>query len=388
MKNSALKIKKIMWVVGFAPEKIGSYEELIFCLAEQAKRNNYEISFVFPGEPLANFKDRLLKLGGQVFVSPVKKRTDVKGILQLAKLINKERPTILHSNFDMANFNCYFATLFARVPIYVWHQHNLMGEKLGYIRNIFLRLLSIQVASIIAISEAVRNDLVLKGAIKQKIEKIYNGIETDKFNSISPAEINRIKEEFNIPLDAIVLISVGQARPEKGLIFLIKAFSRAIERCPNSILLLIGGKNGPCYDELLEEAIKLKLKDKIFFTGMRNDVARILQAADIVVVPSLLEGLSYSIIEGMAASKPIIASRVGGIPEVVKEGETGMLVAPSDVKGLSDAIAYLTANLSVRVGMGEAGRKVAEEKFNIKRNVEQIFELYKQIARRKRIPNE
>lgn len=382
-KNNILKNKKIMWVVGFTPEKIGSYEELMFYMAKQAIDKGFEISFVFPAGPIKKFEEKILQLRAYVFIAPLRKRIDIKAIKYLASLITKEKPTILHSNFDLGNFNSYFATLCAKVPIYIWHQHNFMGERLSLIRRLFLGLLSWRVDKIVVLSGSMKKDLISKGVRENKISIVYNGISVEKFSPLGLEGNVNLKKEFGISSDTIALTSVADSRPEKGLIFLIRAFSRVANKYPQCILLLVGSKKGPCYNELKEEGEKLGIAEKIFFTEFRNDVPDILHISDIVIVPPTMEVSLYSIMEAMASFKPVIASRVGGIPEVVKNKETGILVTPRDAEALSNVIDYLISNPLVREKIGKAGRLIVEEKFSIKRNVEQLLMLYEQILQAK-----
>lgn len=377
------KVLKIMWVVGFTPEKIGAFEESIFYITEECLKKGFKIFFIFPGNPIQSVGEKLSSLGAKIFILPIKKRIDLKFIKQAIILIKKEKMDILHSCFDLANFNSYFAALLSRVPIYIWHQRNLMGESLPLLRRVFLKFLGSRADKIIAVSDAVKNDLILKGASREKVERIYNGINIEKFNLTSQAESDKLKKEFNVSADSIVLISVGQARPEKGLIFLVKAFSAIAVKHPSSILLVIGGKNGPCYGELRSEAEKLEISDRVFFTEMRSDVPDLLHISDILILPSLLEALANSVLEGMAASKAVIATRIGGVPEIVMDGENGILVAPKDSISMSNAIDRLISNPSLRKQMGEAGRRIVEEKFNLKNSIERLFDLYKRLIQSK-----
>lgn len=375
--------KKVIWVVGFSPEKIGSYEEMMLAMAEAFKARGAEISFVFPDEPLQKLKDSLLKAGSKVFIMPTIGRFDLKAIFKLAGLIKKEKIDIVHSNFDRANLCSCFASYLARAPVYIWHQHNFMGSKANVIRRLFLKLLGIMADKVIVITDAMKKNLVSVGLNERKIKIIYNGIKIEKFNFDSKSTADVLKKEFNIDLSFTVLTCIGDARPEKGHIFLLKAFSEINKKFPRSILLLIGAKNGPCYEDLRSETERLKLGSRVIFTEMRSDVPQILSISDIVIVPPTMEVSLYSIMEAMASFKPVIASRVGGIPEVVKDGEAGILIAPSDIEALSKAVEYLISNPLVRDRMGKAGRQAVAERFNIKRDIEQLLMLYEEIMEEK-----
>jgi len=149
--------------------------------------------------------------------------------------------------------------------------------------------------------------------------------------------------------------------------------------------LLIGSKHGPYHEELKNETKKLGLEDKVFFTEMRSDIPQILNISDIVIVPPTLEVSLYSIMEAMASFKPVIATQIGGIPEVVADGKTGILFPKGDVDTLTKAVNYLISNPETRRRMGSLGRRIVEEKFNLNRHVEEFLDLYEELLQLKNL---
>jgi glycosyltransferase involved in cell wall biosynthesis len=171
-----------------------------------------------------------------------------------------------------------------------------------------------------------------------------------------------------------VLITVAVLRPQKGIQFMIRAFAAVLASHEDVYYLVVG--DGSHRAALLEEVQKLGLNERVIFAGMRQDVARLLAASDVFVLPTLTEALPTVLAEAMAAKLPIIASRVGGVPEMVTDERNGCLVEPEDLNGLVSACSQLLGSSEMRVAMGAAGWQTVHQKFNIERQVDQLEELY------------
>jgi glycosyltransferase involved in cell wall biosynthesis len=173
---------------------------------------------------------------------------------------------------------------------------------------------------------------------------------------------------------------VGWLIPIKGVTYLIKAMAEVVQRHPNSLLVLVGKG-----DEKGEEEIKLKeqvenlgLADNVRFLGWRPDVDEIMGCFDIFVLPSLNEGMGRVLVEAMSAGLPIVASRVGGIPDLVKHGENGLLVPPADAGALERAISDLLSDKARRKHMGETGKRMCRP-YSVEAMVEKIDNLYSRL---------
>jgi glycosyltransferase involved in cell wall biosynthesis len=163
-------------------------------------------------------------------------------------------------------------------------------------------------------------------------------------------------------------------RPQKGIQYMIRALSAVLASNPNTYYLVVG--NGSHRDVLIEEVSKFDVKDRVIFAGMRKDVPRLLTASDVFILPTLTEALPTVLAEAMAAKLPIIASRVGGVPEMIANGQNGCLVEPEDVEDLAQACIDMLANPEKRAGMSAEGWKIVNQKFNIENQVDQLEALY------------
>jgi glycosyltransferase involved in cell wall biosynthesis len=226
----------------------------------------------------------------------------------------------------------------------------------------------------VAVSEDIARFLCQAVGVKpDKIRTIYNGIETDLF---CPNQRMReqIRQELQVTDEQSVIGAVGNLYPVKGHTYLVRAAATVTEVVPNAVFLIAG--RGHLLGRLQAEARELGVENKIRFLGFRDDVPALLQAMDIFVLPSLSEGLPLSAIEAMASGKPVVATRVGGVPEVVVDGETGFLVAPEDAGGLAKKLVCLLKSPCLAQELGSAGCERAKERFSLDRMVKGYEELY------------
>jgi glycosyltransferase involved in cell wall biosynthesis len=214
-----------------------------------------------------------------------------------------------------------------------------------------------------------------------KVTAVYAGIDLDKFNiRREKEEIDKLGEGFGLKKNDLVIGTVGRLEPRKGYRYLLESAVQVSKTYPQVKFLLVG--DGELRDELEDLAKKLEITSKIIFAGLAQDVSSILSLLDIFVLPSLDEGLGIVILEAMAAGLPVIATDVGGIPEIVRDGETGLLVEPGNPSVLTSAITRLLGDKEYALTLGEAGKKYAGQ-FSSKVMVEKIEEIYDYCISRK-----
>jgi glycosyltransferase involved in cell wall biosynthesis len=229
---------------------------------------------------------------------------------------------------------------------------------------------------VISVSEEARRyHMEISHTSPDQVTTIYNGIDLSAFLTIDYAyERNAVRAELGIPRDANILITVAVLRPAKGIQFMIRALPAILASHPNTCYLIVG--DGPHHNTLVQEVEKTGVKKRVIFAGMRKDVPRLLAVSDVFVLPTLTEALPTVLAEAMAARLPIVASRVGGIPEMIANGQNGFLVTPEDLDGFARACNHLLAHPEKRADMGAEGWKMVRQKFSIDRQVEQLKELY------------
>lgn len=232
-------------------------------------------------------------------------------------------------------------------------------------------------AATVAVSQDIR-DRAQRWVGDGSVELIYNGIEEYRVGCASFSR-SRFFLELGIPGDAFVAVFVANLREVKGHVFLFEALARLAPAHPRLHLVLIG--KGPLEGELRAVASRLDLAGKVHFAGLRNDVADCLTVADLFVLSSLSEGTPLCLIEAMRAGLPVVASRVGGVPEMVEDGVTGSLVEAANSGLLAGAMDRLIRDRDFAAACGAQGRKRFEERFSQERFLRRYAELFTRAAR-------
>jgi len=294
----------------------------------------------------------------------IKRIYSIKGIiegLRFAKFLKKERPDILmtyHFGSDI------WGTVFGRiagVPLIISNRRDV-GFWRKKIHILAYRLINRWVDKIVVVSKAVRNAVLKEErAPEEKIEVIYNGVDIERFKVKIDTE--QIKRDLKIPQEAKIIGSVGNLRPIKGHKFLIKAAQRVISHYPEAHFLIIG--EGDLRNSLETLSKDLGINSNIHFLGKRDDVPELLSIMDVCVLPSLSEGLSNTLLEYMAAQKPIIATNVGGNPEVIEDGKNGILIPPQDPIALAEQIIRLFKNPKLSWQLASSAKQTVTERFNL-----------------------
>ena len=285
---------------------------------------------------------------------------------------------------DVIHAQWAFSGLVGTLLKKIYRKHVVLTVHGSDINNIpqkgLLKKLSVytfkNVDQIIAVSNALKNRISDFGISTNKIKVIPNAVNIIDF-PVGFKDTNDFK-----------ILFVGRLVPEKGLKYLIEAMKEVIKEIPRATLTIVG--DGPLRKELEKLVEELSIQDKIRFEGMKthSEIPKYMQGADLFVLPSLSEGLPLVLLEAMAVGKPVVTTKVGGILDVVIDGETGVIVPPRDSKALIIAITYLLENDEKRMKMSENARRCIEEKFTWKRISEKTFQLYKPLIANIRVYHE
>jgi glycosyltransferase involved in cell wall biosynthesis len=238
----------------------------------------------------------------------------------------------------------------------------------------------------ITVCHAVKEEMIKQGWFPaQRIFPVYNGVDLAKYNGMKK-NVEIIKREIGIDPRHLVVGLVANLRRVKGIKFLIEAASLICEKRSDVKFLIIGGNmKEPDYtqDDMEALAKTLKVDQNVHFIGARNDVPDLISVFDIAVVASLSEGFSNTILEYMASSKPVVATAVGGNPEAVVQGKTGLLVPPGDSYALAEAILSILNDREMALEFGTAARKRAEEKFSLSSMIKSYENMFEQVINAK-----
>lgn len=304
--------------------------------------------------------------------------------VDLSRLMKEKHIHIVRTHRYHPNVYGRVAAFLAGVPVIVASVHDNYRMDKRPKRRIVNHILSKITDKIVAVSESIKKDIVRYDKIDpSKILVIPNGVDTERFNP--EGNFANIKEEFLIKDNDIVIGFVGRIVPAKGLEYLIDTLSYLKEEFKNLKLLIIG--EGAIVARLHEQAKEKKVYDSIIFAGGRRDIPDILSCIDIFVMPSIAEGLPNALLEAMAMGRPIVATEVGGIPEVMKNGVNGLLVPPRDPIALATAMKGLIGNDRLAAQMGHAARDLVQDKFSMRATAQKWQTLYLSILKEKGLMN-
>jgi glycosyltransferase involved in cell wall biosynthesis len=311
------------------------------------------------------------RLGVKTHVIPLSGPLHARWFLDCFRLIRREHVQLIHAHEFSALLCGWLLSILARVPLVgTIHGKNYFWEKRR--RRLACHVVA-RTGRLIAVSEDLKRFIMTSVGIPgSRIQVIYNGVLRSK--SGSQAEINRCRAELDIKVDDLVIGTVGSLYPVKGHQYLLQAMPAVLARFPNTILILAG--TGHLEVRLKEMAQALGIKKHVRFLGMRDDVSVLLALMQVFVLPSLSEGLSMAVLEAMMAGKAVVATHVGGNPELVEDGATGLLVKPEDPADVAAKLNSILADRSMVRRFGEAGLQRATLHFTLERMAYQYKELY------------
>jgi glycosyltransferase involved in cell wall biosynthesis len=306
---------------------------------------------------------------------------DVSTLWSLVRLFRQERPHVVHTHTSKAGVLGRLAAWLARVPVVVHtpHGHVFYGH-FGYVASwLFLqveRFLAPMSSRLIALTEAERDEhLALAVGTSRQFAVVPSGIDLSRFRGVAKHR----PSWFTCPAGATVIGSVGWFTPVKGHAYLIEAVAKVKARVPHAFLVLIG--NGRSLEDLRTLSKRLGLDSAVQFITDCQEVEECLAGMDLYVQPSLNEGMGRALVEAMAAGLPVVASKVGGIPAVVKDRCNGLLVPPGDAEALAAAILTLLTSPELARSLGTTANRSVGERFGAGAMVQAIESQYDQALR-------
>ncbi|MDX9702714.1 MAG: glycosyltransferase [Candidatus Auribacterota bacterium] len=296
----------------------------------------------------------------------MRSKTDLFAVFRLYKLLKKLQPDILHTYLFHANIIGRVVGRLMGIPVVISGQRNVDIWRKWY-HNIIDRMTSRFCDVIISNSFAGKIFLQEKvGIPADKIEVVHNGI-------ILP-EIPK-----SAPSDTFTIVNIASLTKKKGQEYLITAFSRLRQHGISAKLVIVGA--GKRHSYLEECAFSAGVKDSVLFAGFQKNVVPYLIEADVFVLPSLWEGIPVALMEAMSYAKPCVATRVGGVPELITHGKDGLLVNPENSVELFDALLHLFKNKTLREQIGYTARKRIESEFSLNAMVDSIAEIYNRFTK-------
>lgn len=359
---------------------IGGAQTALFNLLEKINQNRFSssVACLYNGDGETGQSIRSLKIN--VTDLGVTSSLSWLSLLSFYRLLCREQPLILHCWLFHADIVGRILGRMAGVPIIITSRRS---ERIGGgLREQINRWSGGLSDRTIAVSESVRQIEIQRAKLSQdKVVTIHNGIDTEKFANLSPLSGLSVREELNVSADVPLLGSVGRLDSPKGYDDLLTALVKIREQVPNVKLLLVG--EGKLLENLRRQAETLALNEAVIFTGRRSDIPKLMSAMDVFVLPSRWEGMPNVLLEAMAARCSVVATRVGGVSEVVLDGVTGLLISPGDPTTLAEGCIRLLKEEKLREQMGQAGHERVVRCFNIDAVAAHTQDLYVELLRKK-----
>jgi len=322
--------------------------------------------------------DFLEGLGVKVFYLN-RGKFDPRTLSSLVKFLKDEKVDIVHLHgYGSWTFG-RIAAVICHIPAIV-HEH-MVDDSIPWYQRIVDKLLAPLTERGIAVSKAVSDFMIDRRSINPgKMEIVYNGIPGEYCSKYSDASKDEFASEIGVKRNGIIMGVVGRLHPLKGQDIFLDAASIISAKHPNVYFTLVG--DGEFREALESKAEKLQIKDRVRFVGHVDDVRPLVSLMDVLVITSHSEGFSLVAVEGMAAGKAIAGTNVGGLPEVVKDGETGLLVPPGDPRVLAAALERILNDKALRLFLAENAEQDCKERFMISSTVREFRRIYRDALRK------
>lgn len=342
---------------------VGGAEMLAMRIAQQM-RSQYRFVF-FCLDELGPLGEQLRSEGFPVWLLGRRPGFDWRCIDRLGRLLRQEQVELLHAHQYTPFFYGAAARLARhRIPVLFTEHGRWFPDYRRPKRVIANRLLLRRCDRVIGVGEGVRRALIENEGIREhRVGVIYNGVDVDRFATTSETHAReKLRERLGFGPDNLVLLQVARLDPLKDHLTAVRTVARLVGQLPNVRLVLVG--SGPEEERIRAEIERLGVQQQVQMLGLRNDIPQLLAGSDILLLTSVSEGVPLTLIEGMAAGLPVVATDVGGVPEVVEDGQTGLLARAGDDESLAAAVSSLANNATLRQEMGSRGCRRALELFS------------------------
>jgi len=354
---------KVMQVIG--QMEVGGIEKLAATIAERCSRDRFCVSVCALGGD-GPLRQELEKGGVASFCLGKRPGLDWRIVLRLSRLLRREKISVLHTHHVGALIYGVPAAVLSGVKgiIHTEHSHDALDDNPRL--RVLLRLLARRASTVVCVADEVASYLEgVVGVPRGKLQVLRNGVDTELFRPGLADE----------PLwSGPVVGTVGRLDPLKDHLTLLRAFRLLVERVPNIKLVIVG--DGPLRGELEAASRGLGIGDKVAFLGRRSDIARLLRGMHVFVLSSVKEGLPLALLEAMASGIPVVATNVGGVPQVVQDGHTGILCPPGEPFELAQSINQLILDEELRRRVAANARSLVEHSYSLRAMLSGYESLY------------
>jgi len=371
---------RVLMVIGSL--NIGGAERLLVDLIAHSDREQLE--FMVCSLSGGALEHELSHLGVDTVRVPCRGNLDPAGAAAVLRVFRARRPDIVHTHLHPHSTLYWVPTLarLAKARAVIAHLHATADyhQRTGW-RQVVRAWLDgadrRHYDRLIAISESVARSYRGPRAGVPRVETLPSGVDLQRFARRTAPMRQRARHALCLTERSLLIGTVGSLYSAKGHRYLIAAATQVVAAVPESRFLFVGA--GPERALLERQVSDVGLTGLVIFTGARSDIAELLNCMDIFVLPSLSEGFGLAVCEAMACELPVVATSVGGLPEVVADGSTGLLAPPSDPDALAEAIIRLARDVDLRTQMGRAGRARVKDRFDIRVTAQRLQQIYRDV---------
>jgi len=360
---------RVLEVVGNAI--VGGVERHVQLLVEGLTAQGFGIRALCPFE--SPFTNALRASGCPVQIAMIEQSLEWRSLLTAAEIIRRQQIDLVHTHLFNATLLGSVAGALAGVPVVATiHGNTLLAEEVAVAR--------LTGAHLVTVCTAAYGMVLSLGMPEDQVSLIPNAVDSRRFR---PERDGRpFRQRIGVPEGAPLVGMVARLSREKGPDLFVQAASAVAAARPDVHLVLVG--DGPMRAELERQIEGLNLAERFHLAGTAADTSEVYPALDVVCLSSRMEGIPLTLLEAMASGRPVVATNVGGIPELVEMGETGWLVAQGDMRALSEKIVWLLDNPERAVAMGRAGRRRVEESFDIRVQTGRVAALFRRVVESRR----
>ncbi len=352
-------------------------EKQTLYLIEGLSKANPETYLICNKGALLQEKARMIIPEKNILEIVMKGEFYIPAIIKIRRFLKDKSIDIIHCHTSHAHTLGYFSSMGLKTKVVVSRRVDFSIYK-GRIKLLNKIKYNLMCDKIVAISKKIRDILISDRINESKITTIYSGVNV---NRIVKVDSESLRKEFNINDGSIVCVNIAALVPHKGQKYLLESFAKVITKHPEAILIIVG--EGKLKKELFDLSDFLGLKSNVIFAGYREDIEELLALADIFLMTSVEEGLCTSILDALSLNKIVVATDAGGIPEIIKDEETGILVKKGDSKSIAEGILKVMDNLSFYKEKFKNGKKYVSNNFSVENMVKGNIAVYKEILQDK-----
>jgi glycosyltransferase involved in cell wall biosynthesis len=374
--------KNIVWIIDRLG--MGGAERLTVPYLHYLAKEGFQPRVCVLQERQGNhFAKALTQMGIPVDLVPVKYLRDLTAIPRLVRYLRTHRTTLVHTQLEFSNTLGNIAAKLLRLPsLCTLHTIDDPARGTRASRRLKVMLWSLRCFCdrVITVSDELRkHHLAMSKAAPGSVITLHNGIDQSPFRKLDPEKRAAVREELGIPSGAPLMLTVAVLREPKGIQYMLEAMPIILQAIPEAYYLIVG--DGTYRSALEQISDNLNISRRVIFAGYREDIPGLLSASNVFVLPTLTEALPTVLAEAMASGLPIIASDVGGIPEMVDDQINGILLPPKDSSKLATACIRILGNSREAYEMGIKGRVIAATKFDIQEQARHLGLVYQELLK-------